>query len=210
MMHYIWTALCHHYRCPGTKLGSGISNYHTDSLIMMSQELHHAIKITSQSMNLSPPSAAFMRQWTGSALIKITACRLFGKPTLRSIGPLEVNWTPRNKLQWNSNQNIFFYLRNAFENVAGETPAILCWGGWVVGVAVEGWIKQTMFHEDQEVGSPWISLLFAGSSFHDDNAVCRRVEPDSAWIHLIARVFGNFASFDPGFRQAPRVFTYAA
>ena len=28
--------------------------------------------------NSSPPSAAYMRQWVGSALIQIMACRLFG------------------------------------------------------------------------------------------------------------------------------------
>ena len=30
------------------------------------------------SLNPSPPSAAYMRQWTGSSLIQVMACRLFG------------------------------------------------------------------------------------------------------------------------------------
>ena len=30
----------------------------------------------------SPPSAAYMRQWIGSALIEIMACRLFGTKPL--------------------------------------------------------------------------------------------------------------------------------
>ena len=29
-------------------------------------------------LNWSPPSAASMRQWTGSALVQVMACRLFG------------------------------------------------------------------------------------------------------------------------------------
>ena len=38
--------------------------------------------------DISPPSAAYMRQWIGSALVQMMACRLFGtkplsKPTLR-------------------------------------------------------------------------------------------------------------------------------
>ena len=48
----------------------------------------------------SPPSAALMRQWTGSVLLKIMACRLFGamsmsNPVLRLlwIGPLGTNFS---------------------------------------------------------------------------------------------------------------------
>ena len=33
-------------------------------------------------VNSSPPSAAYMRQWTGSALAQIMACRLFGTKPL--------------------------------------------------------------------------------------------------------------------------------
>ena len=32
--------------------------------------------------NLSPPSAAYMRQWTGSPLVQVKACRLFGAKPL--------------------------------------------------------------------------------------------------------------------------------
>ena len=33
-------------------------------------------------INVSPPNAAYMRQWTGSALVQIMACRLFGAKPL--------------------------------------------------------------------------------------------------------------------------------
>ena len=33
-------------------------------------------------MNSSPPSAAYMRQWTGSSLVQVVACRLFGAKPL--------------------------------------------------------------------------------------------------------------------------------
>ena len=37
--------------------------------------------------NSSPPSAAYLRQWIGSALVKIMACRLFGaKPSKPILG----------------------------------------------------------------------------------------------------------------------------
>ena len=33
-------------------------------------------------MNSSPPSATYMRQWTGSSLVQVVACRLFGAKPL--------------------------------------------------------------------------------------------------------------------------------
>ena len=35
-----------------------------------------------KSLNSSPPSAAYMRKWTGSALVQVMACRLFGAKPL--------------------------------------------------------------------------------------------------------------------------------
>ena len=35
-----------------------------------------------QLINTSPPSAAYMRQWTGSALVQVMACRLLGAKPL--------------------------------------------------------------------------------------------------------------------------------
>ena len=39
-------------------------------------------KFMSSRVNSSFPSAAYMRQWTGSALVQIMACRLFGNNSL--------------------------------------------------------------------------------------------------------------------------------
>ena len=45
--------------------------------IVLAMELHLFY------INLSSPSAAYMRQWFGSALVQVMACRLFGaKPLL--------------------------------------------------------------------------------------------------------------------------------
>ena len=33
-------------------------------------------------VNSSPPSAAYMRQWTGPSLVQVMACRLFGAKPL--------------------------------------------------------------------------------------------------------------------------------
>ena len=45
--------------------------------------LYWGICVTrSQWVNSSPPSAAYMRQWTGSSLVQVMACRLFGAKPL--------------------------------------------------------------------------------------------------------------------------------
>ena len=64
-----------------------------------------------------------MHQWTGSKLVQILACRLFGaKPLLELI----VNWSLRNKLQWNLNQNKKLFIQEkAFQKVVCEMAAIL-------------------------------------------------------------------------------------
>ena len=37
-------------------------------------------------VNLSPTSASYMRRWTGSTLVQVMACRLFGtKPLLKAM-----------------------------------------------------------------------------------------------------------------------------
>ena len=51
-------------------------------------------------INPTPSNDAYMRQWIGSALVQIMACRLFGDQCR-----IVVNWTLRNKLPWIFNQN---------------------------------------------------------------------------------------------------------
>ena len=63
-----------------------------------------------QWVNSSPPSAAYTRQWIGSALVQTMACRLFGAKPWPEQCCLIVNWTPGKILQWNANQNPFFFI----------------------------------------------------------------------------------------------------
>ena len=68
-----------------------------------------------------PPSVAYIRQWTWSALVQIMACRLIGAKPLS--GPMLdiVNWTLRNKLQWNFNQSTKLFIHEiALEYVVWE------------------------------------------------------------------------------------------
>ena len=51
-------------------------------LVPMKYFLAHIARVHID-FNPSPPSAAYMRRWTGSALVQVMACRLFGaKPLL--------------------------------------------------------------------------------------------------------------------------------
>ena len=40
------------------------------------------LPVQHQAFNSSPPSAAYMRQWTGSALVQVVACHVFGAKPL--------------------------------------------------------------------------------------------------------------------------------
>ena len=80
-------------------------------------------------VNSSPPSAAYMRQCIGSALVQIMACHLFGtkplsKPMLGYCHP-----KLRNKLQWNFNQNTKLLINEiAFENIVCKMTTIFSRG----------------------------------------------------------------------------------
>ena len=70
------------------------------------------------AVDSSPPSAAYLRHWIGSALLQITACRLFGAEPYLDQCWVVVNWTLTNKLQWNSIQNAILFIQ---ENASYET-----------------------------------------------------------------------------------------
>ena len=81
-------------------------------------------------VNSSPPSAAYMHQWTGSALVQTMCARgqaiTWTNAGLLSIGPLS------DKFQWNSNRNTEVFINeNAFESVVCKMAAILSRGRWV-------------------------------------------------------------------------------
>ena len=70
-------------------------------------------------INSSPPSAAYIFQWIGSALLQIMACRLFGAKSLSKpvLGYCQLDLLG-NKLQWNFNQNTELFIHeDAPENI---------------------------------------------------------------------------------------------
>ena len=73
----------------------------------------------------SPPSAAYMRWCIGSAMIQIMVCRLFGANQCWVI----VNWTIREKFQWNFNQNTKLFIQKNASEISSGKRRPLCPGG---------------------------------------------------------------------------------
>ena len=91
-------------------------------------------------VNSSPPSAAYMRRWTGSAaFVQIMACRLCDtKPLSKSmLGYSQMGL--RNKRQWNFNQNTKLSIHeNASENIVCEKAVIFVQGDELIVVSISG------------------------------------------------------------------------
>ena len=85
-----------------------------------------------QAINSSSPGAAYIRQWTGTALVQIMACRLFGAKPLSKpmLGLWSIRSSGTNFSEIWTNTNIFIH-ENAFENIVCEMAAILSRGRWV-------------------------------------------------------------------------------
>ena len=128
-----------------------------------------------------------MRQWIGTALIQIIACHLFGaKPLYKPIKCWFIaNWTLRDKLQWNFNQNTKLFIHeNASENIVCEMAAILSRGRrvnneariLVWGKGTKFWRKQQMaqrpdgkkiiLHEPMLTSRYWGSVASTWEQFH--------------------------------------------
>ena len=75
------------------------------------------------------PSAAYMRQWIGSALVQIMACRLFGaKPSSKPVlGYCQFDPEEQTLVKFKSKYEIFVH-ENAFENLFCDMAAILSGG----------------------------------------------------------------------------------
>ena len=66
-----------------------------------------------------------------------------------------VNWTLRNELQWNFNQNTKLFIHeNASENVVSKTPTILSWGDELNLSEMESAYKKHVI--DPENSMPWL------------------------------------------------------
>ena len=86
----------------------------------------HICVTRSQRVNSSPPSAAYMSQWTRSSLVQVLACRHYPNRCW-----FIVNWNPGNKFQWYLNRNSLIFIREMhLEMSSAKMAAILSEGGW--------------------------------------------------------------------------------
>ena len=94
---------------------------------------------TQNGFNSSPPSATYMCQWTGSAVLQIMTCHLFGAKPLSKQMLGYCNWTLRDKIQWNFNLNKkIFSDEKAFEYTICKMAAILSRGDELRSYSVIG------------------------------------------------------------------------
>ena len=96
-------------------------------------------------LNSFPPSAAYMRQGTGSALVQAMACCLFGTKPLpepmlifRQLDPCE-----QTSVKFQS-KYFFFFHENTYENVVCEMAAILSRGRWDIVYSLD--TSQLLWH----------------------------------------------------------------
>ena len=105
------------------------ARYSLKSMATQKKTQPYVIKHYIHCINSSPPSAAYMHHLIGSALVQIMACRLFRAIHLNQV---TVNWTLKNKHQWNLNQNTKLVIEEkASKNIVCEIVAILSRGKWV-------------------------------------------------------------------------------
>ena len=84
--------------------------------------------------NSSPPSAAYMRQWTGSSLVQVMACRLFGAAPLSE--PILAYCQLDSSLGTYFSEILirilsFSFMKMQLKMLSAKMAAILSWGRWV-------------------------------------------------------------------------------
>ena len=104
------------------------------------------------TFNSSPPRAAYMCQWLGSALVQKMACRLLNQCWVI------INRTLRNKLRNFSKKSNFFVQENAFENFVCEMTAILSKGRWVKNICTNMHTYDTHTSPSSSLSSPSSSV----------------------------------------------------
>ena len=99
-----------------------LSSYRKSSSENIRDFANHLVSKHSNVIDITHLS--LVPQWTRSLLVRVMACRLFCAKPLREHW-LIVNYTLRNKRQWNSNENAYLsFMKTEFENVVYELAAI--------------------------------------------------------------------------------------
>ena len=152
----------HRYACmKSTEKGSM-------SLITAENQIQyvHIFRMTYLRVHSSPPSAAYMRQWIGWALVQKTTCRLFGAKPLSETMLFYcqlLGYCLRNKVQRNFNQKSKFSIKTHLEMSSTKMMAIyfdLCYiDPWPLTLTCCMYITSVSgnyfwkFHDDTIIGT---------------------------------------------------------
>ena len=148
-------------------------------------------------VNLSPHSATYMHQVNWVSIGSDNG--LWPIRCQAIIYTSDVNWTLRNKLQWNFNQNTRLSIhQNASENIVCEMEAILSKGRWVNSL----WPSNAVFSHRTRSSLLQGSLIVAYSApRHYLNSCsrlcyisCRKIILKMLWVH-VCKIFVVFFFF---------------
>ena len=108
-----------------------------------------------------------------------------------------VNWTLRNKLQWNFNQNTKLFIhKNAFQNIVCQMAAILSKGRWV---KTENILSNILYHDKWSLTrtaannchiNNWLAVWLTHWPLGNLNVILKNV------IFNLALLIGIFKSYD--------------
>ena len=105
-------------------------------------------------VNPSPSNAAYMRHWTGSSLVQVMACLLFGAKPLPE--PMLV-YCQLDIIKWNLNRNSVIFIQ---ENEIWKCR-LPKWRGWGVGWGAECSVKCLL--------DTWLGI---GANWHHKSVWC--------------------------------------
>ena len=90
-----------------------ISLYHWSKIIINYRPTKNKLCLQQWFFHSSPPSVAYMSQWTGPALVKVMACRLFGAKPLPEPMPVYCQLDSREQISVKFESEFYdFHLRN--------------------------------------------------------------------------------------------------
>ena len=108
------------------------------------------------NLNSSPPSAAYMRQWIGSALVQIMACRLFGAKPLSK--PL-LGYCQLNPQEQTSSETLIKIQKFSFTKIHLKISSAKWWPFCRGGDELMHWLQGSSPSNGRQKGMLYKSLL---------------------------------------------------
>ena len=119
-------------------------------------------------LNSSPPSATYMRQWTGSSLIQVMACRLFGAKPLPEpmLAYCQLDSWEHISVEFES-EFCYFHSRKCIWKCRLPNWRPFCPGG----TSVHGWLKIMRLHAQHRDCDNSNALTVELAQFHTNSSL---------------------------------------